>query len=394
MRIGVDATCWSNRRGYGRFTRSLLTAALALDGLNQYVFFVDEDSEKFPLPQGVEIVRVATDQPTVQAAAADGRRSLKDLWAIRRAMDSEKVDLFFFPSVYSYVPLLSPAPKLVTIHDTIPELYPELVFPTRRSRLLWNLKVKLGCAQAKLVLTVSDYSAMHLARKLKIPPSRLRIVNEAGDPAFRPLEWPDGSDLLARLGLPPGARFLVYVGGFSPHKNLRLLVDLFRELRARPSFDDLRLVLAGDYESDVFYSCYQQVREQVERSGLRERVVFAGHLGDEELVVLLNLAQALALPSFVEGFGLPAVEAAACGTPAVVTTRSPLPKLLGEGVIAVDPDDRAGWIAALARVLSDAPLRNQMRQAGLAAAGRLSWTHSAEQLLEIFEEVGRARAAA
>jgi glycosyltransferase involved in cell wall biosynthesis len=394
MRIGVDATCWSNRRGYGRFTRSLLTAALALDRLNRYVFFVDEDSKEFPLPQGGEIVRVATHRPTIQAAAADGRRSLKDLWAIRRAMDGEQVDLFFFPSVYSYVPLLNPAPKLVTIHDAIPELYPELVFPTWRSRFFWNMKVKLSCAQARLVLTVSDYSARHLAEKLKIPSSQLRIVNEAGDPAFRPLERPDGSDLLARLGLPAGARLLVYVGGFSPHKNLQLLVDVFGELRARPSFDDLRLVLAGDYESDTFYSCYQQVRERVERSGLRERVVFAGHLGDEELVVLLNLAHALALPSFVEGFGLPAVEAAACGTPAVVTTRSPLPELLGEGVIAVDPNDRAGWITALARVLCDAPLRSRMRQAALAAAGRLSWMRSAEQLLEIFEEVGRARAAA
>ncbi len=394
MRIGVDATCWSNRRGYGRFTRSLLTAALALDRLNQYVFFIDEDSKEFLLPQGAKIIRVAADRPTVQAAAANGRRSLKDLWAIRRAMDSEKVDLFFFPSVYSYVPLLSPVPKLVTIHDAIPELYPELVFPTWRSRFFWNVKVKLSCARARLILTVSDYSATHLAEKLKIPSSKLRIVNEASDSAFRPLERPDGSDLFARLGLPAGARLLIYVGGFSPHKNLQLLVDLFGELRRRPSFDDVRLVLVGDYEGDVFYSCYPQLREQVERSGLRERVVFAGHLGNEDLVVLLNLAQALALPSFAEGFGLPAVEAAACGTPAVVTTRSPLPELLGEGVIAVDPEDRAGWIAALARVLGDAPLRNRMRQAALTAAGRLSWTRSAEHLLEIFEEVVKARAAA
>ncbi len=388
MRIGVDATCWANRRGYGRFTRALLTAALALDRDNEYVFFVDDDREEFPLPKDrVEVVRVRVGVPTVKAASANGHRSFRDVHALSRAIHGEKVDLFFFPSVYSYVPLASSLPQIVTVHDVIAELYPKLVFPSLRAKLFWRAKVKLGCAQARIVLTVSEYSRRCLMERLKIAPSRLRVVHEASDPAFRRLERVDGGALLARLGLPPDVRFLTYVGGFSPHKNLGLLVDAFREIQAQPQFGDVRLLLIGDYEGDVFYSCYGQLTEQVRRAGLQGRVVFTGYLGDEDLAVLLNLTQALVLPSFCEGFGLPAVEAAACGAPVLATTRSPLLELLGEGVIGLEPDDREAWRNALAEILSDPDRRNAMRAAGMAAAARLSWENSARQLLAVFAEV-------
>lgn len=393
MRIGVDATCWANRRGYGRFTRALLAAVLELDHWNEYLFFVDSDSAKLGLPDNIQIARVGAEVPTVRAAAANGRRSLHDLWATSRAISRRALDLIFFPSVYSYVPLSSRVPQLVTIHDAIPEMFPELVFPTWRSKLFWRAKSKLGCAQAHLVLTVSEYSRRCLVEKLNIARTRMRVVNEASDPCFRPLENPDGRSLYARWRLPASARLLVYVGGFSPHKNLGLLVDVFRELQQQPQFSDLHLMLVGDYEGDVFHSCYRQMVEQVRQSGLQERVRFTGHMGDDDLVVLLNLAGALALPSFSEGFGLPAVEAAACGAPVVATTRSPLPELLGEGVLAVDPEDRPGWRDAIGRVLSDAALRHRMRAAGMAAARRLSWQNSARQLLSIFEEVQQSRVA-
>src|SRR5260370_40215432 len=118
MRIGVDAPCWPVRRGYGRFNRALLTAALAIERKNEYVLFVDSDSQEFPLPEAsAEISRVASSVPASTAAAADGRRALRDIWALSRAISRESFDLFFFPSVYSYVPVLSALPKIVAVHD-------------------------------------------------------------------------------------------------------------------------------------------------------------------------------------------------------------------------------------------------------------------------------------
>ena len=389
MRIGIDATCWSNRRGYGRFVRALLTAALEIDHVNKYVFFLDDGSAEFPPPAGVEVIRVKASVPTIQAAAADGSRSVLDMWAMSRAISACPLDVFFFPSVYSFVPIFSRVPRLVAIHDVIPELFPELVFPSVRAKLFWRAKVKLACAQATRVLTVSEYSRQRLAEVLKLDPAEIRVVPEAGAPQFRHLDSIDDAALALRLKIPAGSPLLVYVGGFSPHKNLPMLVDVFSALAAQPQFSDVRLILVGDFEGDVFHSGYAELKSQVSRLGVEERVIFSGYLGDEHLVPLLNRATALVLPSFCEGFGLPAMEAAACGTPSVITTRSPLPELLGEGAIALEPDDRAGWLAALSRILSEPALRERMSIAALAAAQALSWQASARQLLAIFEEVRR-----
>jgi len=152
-------------------------------------------------------------------------------------------------------------------------------------------------------------------------------------------------------------------------------------------------VLVGDYQGDVFYSCFRELATQVEQRGLRDRVVFTGYVGDRDLARLLRSAELLALPSFCEGFGLPAVEAAACGTPSVVTKESPLVELLGEGTVGVDPGDRDAWVHALAAMLADEPRRTTMAAAARAAAARLSWEHSARQLIAIFEEVRQSRGA-
>jgi glycosyltransferase involved in cell wall biosynthesis len=393
VRIGVDATCWSNRRGYGRFARALLSAALELDPANQYVFFADDECTEFPLPPEAQVVRVRTEIPTVKAAGADGHRQLKDMWALSRAMSRASLDLIFFPSIYSYVPIASRVPKLVTIHDVIPELYPDLVFPTLQSKLFWRAKVKLGCAQARLILTVSNYSRCCLSEHLNIADSKLRVVQEASAPAFRRLASPNGRGLLERIGVPLGARYLVYVGGFSPHKNIGLLVDVMRALHRVPGFGEVRLVLVGDYKTDVFYSCYSEVVQQVWQSGLEHHVLFSGYLADEQVAELLNSAAALVLPSFCEGVGLPALEAAACGAPVVATNCSPLAELLGGGAITLDPNDRGAWRDAIVAILIRPELRDEMRSAGLAASTQLSWQASASQLLSVFREVAGERAA-
>lgn len=394
MRVGVDATCWTNGRGYGRYARALLSAVLELDERNKYVFFVDHESERFPLPSSVELRRVATKVPTVKAAGADSRRSLGDLWAVASAIRRERLDVIYFPAMYSYVPLFTKTPGIVTIHDTIPELFPELVFPTLRSKIFYGAKNKCGIWQARLLLTVSEYSRRCLVEKLKIPADRLRVVSEAAEPIFHPLGRPVNGEVAGRWGIPSAARCLIFVGGFSPHKNLFMLLDVFQELVSQEKHDDLYLILVGDYERDSFNSCYSQLHEQVRSQGLEGRAVFTGHVEDKDLVILLNRAEALLLPSLSEGFGLPGIEAAACGTPVVATTQSPLPELLGEGALAVDPGDRAGWLGAIERVLDGTLLRSSMNKAALAAASRLSWKNSARQLLAAFDEIERGYDAA
>ncbi len=394
MKIGVDATSWSNRRGYGRYTRTLLTAAVALDRANEYTFFIDREPSEFPLPAGVEVCRICTRVATTEAAAAKSHRSLTDMWSVAATIRRSGVDIIYFPTDYTYVPFYVGIPRLVTIHDTIFEQFPKLVFPSLRSKIFYHAKIRSGILQARLLITVSEFSRRQLVKRLRIPQSRLRVVSEAADPTFRPMQSPRSDELMCRLGVASGARCLVYVGGFSPHKNLAMLLDVFGDLLRRDRFAGLQLVLVGDYTGDSFYSCYGALAEQVRRDKLQEHVIFTGRMEDEDLVVLLNRCDALMLPSFCEGFGLPAVEAAACGRPVLATTESPLSELLGEGMLAVAPCDRTGWLNAMERVLSDGALRRHMSQAALAAASRLSWKNSARQLLSVFDEVQPHAAAA
>jgi glycosyltransferase involved in cell wall biosynthesis len=394
MRVGVDATSWGNRRGYGRFTRALLTALLELDKQNEYIFFIDSESNEFPLPPRTEVCRVATKVPTIQAAGADSRRSLPDLWAVSQAIRRANVDVIFFPSEYTYVPVITRTPQIVTLHDATPEVVPEMVFPNQKARFFFGAKKRMAIRLARLLVTVSEYSRRRLQETLSIPLARLRVVGEAPDPIFRPMECSCSSAAMERWGIPPQAKCLIYVGGFTPHKNLLMLLDVFGEATARGAFPDMRLVHVGDYATDPFHSSYGELAERVRQAHLERQVIFTGRLSDEDLVVLLNRSDALVLPSFSEGFGLPGIEAAACGKPVLATTASPLPELLGEGAIAVDPADRSGWLNAIELVLGDAALRERMSKAALAAASSLSWKNSASQLLSVFHEVQRNRASA
>jgi glycosyltransferase involved in cell wall biosynthesis len=386
MRIGVDATCWHNNRGYGRHARALLRALLRGDPNNQYVFITDFPAELEGLPPAVEVRHVNASAPTIEAASASGSRGLADMWRMSRALASPDLDVLLFPTVYSYVPVLTRAKKVVMIHDVIAEKFPSLTVPRRLARYLWNAKVALGRWQAHALVTVSEHSRRDIAEHFRLPSDRVHVVGEASDPIFRVIDNPEPTQRMKELNIANG-RLLVYVGGFSPHKNLETLVEAFAKVSKQSDLTDVKLVMVGEYQNEVFHSYYGVIRQQVDSLGIAERVVFTGYLPDEELVVLLNRAAALALPSLLEGFGLPAVEAAACGCPVVATTASPLPDLLPGGGVFVDPLDHTGWENALLRVLRTEEFRKELRENGVAAANRLTWDGAAKQLLAVIDKV-------
>lgn len=302
-------------------------------------------------------------------------------------MSDREFDLLLFPTIYSYVPVFSRAKKVVMIHDVIAEKYPDLTVPRSTARFFWNTKVALGRWQADAIATVSDYSRGSILEHFGLAAERVFVVGEANDPTFCVMEDPQPSPRLGSLGFAGNGRSVVYVGGFSPHKNLEMLVETFAKLSSRPDFADVRLVMVGEYEKEVFYSYFGTIKKQVETAGLKDRVIFTGYLPDDELVILLNLATVLVLPSLLEGFGLPAIEAAACGCPVVATKASPLPSLLGDGALYIDPTDQRELEFVLERVLTSAELRQQIRAAGLAAAGRLTWDAAARQMINVMQKV-------
>lgn len=381
MRVGIDATCWSNPRGYGRYARGLLAALLAEPSSHDFVLFVDAHTRsKWPMPDGAGYVVVPTTEAPTVAASASGRRSVRDLLAMTRAVARAPLDVMFYPSVYSYFPAVTRARVVLGVHDVIAEDHPRLVFPHRRQRLMWAAKGRLARWQADHIVAVSEHSKAGIVRRFGWPPERVRVVGEAPDPVFRPVgDTAAIGRALARHGLGPAARFIVYLGGLNPHKNLGALFGALAGLRREARFADLRLLLVGPAESDTFTPGALEARRAVARLGIEAAVGFTGYVPDDEVACLLNAARALVLPSFDEGFGLPAVEAAACGTPVVATRNSPLPRLLEGGGLFVDPHRPEELRAALARLLGDEAGRRQTGRVARERARALTWQRAAAQ---------------
>lgn len=394
MRIGVDASCWANKRGYGRYTRELLSALLSADDQNEYLFFIDAESasQADDLPAGVSQVKVATSEAATQAASASGRRSLRDLWAMRQAVGQHgyDLDLFYFPSVYTYFPPKTRAKVIVTIHDTTAERYPKLIFPNRRSGFFWKLKVHLAVRRADLIATVSEASKREIIKEFGVSPDRVSVIPDAVGAEFCPLTEVDRSqEITAHYGVNCDEPFILYVGGISPHKNLHTLVDAHASLVQESSTAKANLVLVGDYQKDVFFSSYTGLQERIEELGTGDKVVFTGFVDDDDLKYFYNAASALVMPSFDEGFGLPALEAMACGTPVIASNAGALPEVVGSAGRLFNPHSSQELQEQLAAVLGDSLVHDSMSRLGLQRAREFSWERSAQSALAAFNQLGR-----
>src|SRR5215204_1268284 len=384
MIIGVDATCRGNKRGFGRFTNELLESLLEVDTTNEYLFFVDRDTADNGTPARVKTIVANTEYSPMKAASADGRRSFKDLWAMSRQVLRHKVDIFFFPAVYSYFPVFNRAKIVVTLHDVIADHHPELIFPNAKSKFFWKLKQNAAIRQANFIATVSEYSKRQIVEYFRLPESRLRVISEAARPLFKVLPADNAfRSALERYGLKPGGKFLLAVGGISPHKNLAALIEAFEKICAVQS-SEIKLVLVGDYKDDPFFSAYPALKKQVAERGLEGKVVFTGFIPDEDLAFLYNAASLLVFPSLEEGFGLPAIEAMSCGTPVAASRTGSLPEVLGEAGRFFNPRDVDDMARVIQNILGDEATRTAMRESGLTRARQFLWQKAATETLDIF----------
>jgi len=380
MRIGVDVTCWANERGYGRFTRELVPAMAAIAADDTFLCFADpRAAERFGVSApNVQLIEVPLKVSPTAAAAAEGYRSPVDMlrlsWAVWRAAP----DVFFSPTVYTYFPLPPGMRAVVTVHDTIAERYPALTLPTRRDRLFWKLKVGLALKQARFILTVSEFAAKEITAMLGVAPERLRVAVEAPAKAFHESDSPEREEeAAARAGLPSGARWFTYVGGFNPHKRVDTLIRAHADVVRRFGDASPYLLLIGTRTGDVFHHSIKDLDGLIADLGTGDWVKWTGFVDDAELRYLHAGAVGAMLPSECEGFGLPAVEAAACGTPVIATRASPLPDLLEGGGIFVMPGEVEPLARAMVALISDPELRMRLGRRARERAAALDWSDAA-----------------
>jgi glycosyltransferase involved in cell wall biosynthesis len=359
--------------------------------VNEYLFFVDNYTASdavFPV-RARAIVAQTMVAPT-KAASASGHRTLRDLWSLTRQVMKYDVDLFFFPAVYSYFPIVNRTKIVVTIHDLIADHHPDLVFPNRRLKVFWKAKQNLAVRQAHSILTVSDYSKRQIVEHFGVRESRVHVIPEGPSAVFT--TEPSREEMtrtLQRYQLDPRGKFVLYVGGVSPHRNLKALLDAYHSLSADPAFSEMKLVLVGDYQGDPFSfgSDYPSLKADIEQLRLRDQVVLTGFVEDRELAHLYRAASLLVIPSLEEGFGLPAIEAMACGTPVISSDRGSLPEILGEAGRYFDPYRPQTMLELFQGLLGNDALRNEMGRRGRARAEQFTWEKAATEFLSIVHDV-------
>lgn len=389
MRIGVDVSCWNNSRGFGRFTRELLTQVFRLESDHTFVALADENlGSRFDFPE-VEVVNVGSKRRVVDVAVANDRRSVGDVIQFWNAARSQHLDAIYYPAVYSWFPPPSRVKSIVTFHDAIAEHFPELVFPSLKHRLLWNTKTWLARQSATHIVTVSQTAKSEIVEFLGVPPGKIDVICEGASDIFRKVSDPVlNQRVRAKYALPSDQRLLVYVGGFAPHKNLLRLLDAFALVLTQPGGDELALVLVGDPGGAGFHSEYQKMIDRLRLTPeLSARVFWTGYAPDEDLAILLSNALGLIMPSLSEGFGLPALEAMRCGTPVLGAKDGAVMEVAGSAGLSFDPYDYRSIAASILELATRPDLEATLRLATTKEIARNTWERGAGLLLQTIDRI-------
>jgi glycosyltransferase involved in cell wall biosynthesis len=363
MRIGFDARTVPLRGGIGTYSRNMLQQ-FADAGLEVVVFCEDQAKNTIPLADSFTIVSAHADP-----SAPAGRK------AFRALVRESGVDLLHVPSPFAPTPCS--VPLVATIHDIGPFLYPTAL-PTRM-RIRYKRQFRRTVREASRIITVSRITYSALGIYAGVDQAKARVIHNGVSERFKPVK--DAKVLAAarsRHSLPE--RYAFWVGDFRPEKNLIFLIQAWARLRERVK-DVPVLVLAGRKRGD-----FRKVHDEVRKHGLEKVVMFSGFIPDDDLPAVYSAASVFVFPSLYEGFGLPPLEAMACGTPCVVSNSSSLPEVTGSAALLFNPTSREGFSECMSKVLTESELSESMRQAGLRQAALFSWKQAAEETLQVYRE--------
>ena len=364
MRVAFDARKLHDF-GIGTYIQGLLREFVALGVPEELVVYRSPDAEVPPVLEAAARIEWRLESAPPYSVA--------ELWRLARRARRDRAQLFHAPH-YVCPPVLA-CPAVVTIHDLI-----HLRFPDWRGRplapLYARVMLRLAVWRAARVITVSESTRRDLERWLRARPERIRVIPNGVAPHFGPAADPVALQAgLGKLGL--AAPYLLFVGNPMPHKNLPRLLDAFARLPAELG----ALVVAG-----VRPAARPALDRAVETRGLRARVTVFAPLPEALMPLLYQGASLLVIPSLWEGFGLPALEAMACGTPVVASDRGALPEVIGDAGVLVDPTNVDALREAMYNLAVHTPLRAALRAAGLVRARAFSWRHAAEATVGVYRE--------
>ncbi len=377
LTIGIDCRFIQDKfHGIGRYTYHLLQHLCSSPGEHTVVAYVDPavPNSRFPL----DMLRR---QPRCELRAVHiPLYHPVELVAWRAALRARPIDVFHTP--YFWAPALLPCPLVTTIHDMIFDRYPEYM-PQRHLAMIYRIASRAAMRQSRQIIAVSQATGDDIVQLTRTPASKVCVVPEGVDAAFGPIANAEQlRDVRARYDLP--ASYVLALGARRPHKNIGRLVEAFSQIAdAVPH----ALVLVGAIDTR-FTAGVSETLDRLRQAG---RVREIGHVAEADLPSLYTLADLFVQPSIIEGFGLPLLEAMACGCPVACANTSSLPEVGGDAAIQFDPYDVAAIATSLTRALGAPDMRADMARRGLSRARMFRWETAAAQTLDVYRRAAGGR---
>lgn len=372
MRIAFDGTTLRPQRtGVGYYTEHLLHHLLYVAPEEEFVVVSNRP------------VCTATSLPAQAHIFERYRFPVRNVWMqtlLPMALCQIQPDVAHFTN--SIAPLVKCVPTVITIHDMTLSLFPRL-HPLRKQVLTRPL-VALAARTADAIITVSHSARQDILRLTGVPAERVHVIHEAAAPAFHPIQDRELLEVVRRR-YRLAERIILYVGTIEPRKNLLRLIEAYAHLRRRGELPH-QLVCVGPFGWG-----YQEVRRRIEELQLGEAIRLTGYVPFADLAPLYNLSEIFVFPSLYEGFGLPVIEAMACGTPVITARNSSFREIADGAVEAIDPLETDAIAEALLRLARDADWRQELGERGLARAREFSWVHAAQKTLNVYREVVEAQ---
>lgn len=375
MKIAIDARlALYSRRGHGRYIYNLIHNLAKIDSTNEYVLYLDRPDEGGCLPRSYNFSK----------KVIKSRNYL--LWEqllLPMRLWIDKPDLVHFTN--HTAPWICPVRNVVTIHDLIfldSEIPPSPVLYQRFGRFYKGLTTPFRARRADRVIACSDFTKGAIVRLLGLPEEKIDAILEAVDPQYKLVDDPNLLEgVKQKYGI--GKDCILCLGGQDPRKNTSGIIRAYKKMKDRYSVKQ-HLVIAG-LENWVSSSVFGLVQDL----DLVDSIKFTGFVPDEDLVLLYNAAALFVYPSLSEGFGFPALEAMACGTPVITSNVTALPEVVGDAAILVDPKDIDGLVEAMHDVLSEDSLRLKLIEKGLRRVKHFSWEKVAKKTLSVYNQVYR-----
>ena len=369
MKIGIDgrAAKWYRGTGIGTYTYQLITNLSKYDNLNHYLTFIPEDSDLN-----------LKDNFSIAYTKDSSNDNFWDDVKVPNLLENFNMELYHVPQNGVGLSGNVNCPKTITLHDIIPLRMPQTV--SDRYLRIFNEEMPKILDNCDGIITVSEFSKLDIAEEFNFPKEKIFVTHLAAEDIYRPIDRAYCKKFI-KDNYKIADNFILYVGGYSPRKNIIGILEAFSLLKDNLK-EDLNIVITG--KKGISYEIYKNKAIEL---GISNSVIFTDFIPLNDLPIFYNACEFLVYPSFYEGFGLPPLEAMACGVPVIASNVTSLPEVCRNSAILIDPNDIDELCYSMERVLTDSFLKLTMIERGLSTSNNYSWKNTALNTIKAYESI-------